>query len=667
MSDPFAHLLTSLKNKDSASVSKETTPQSSNSPSISASSALAGLAKTDKSINDTVNSISASPLILSSKLDFSGPPLVPSNSTPNSNTADNTPPSALVNIDDDFNQLFGTDTIAAANTIQQVDQDYYGSKQDLHNNVDDALVDEVKDMEIAKLMSLGLSIEKANEFYDNDITYERYVENLKSNQKKRKDRIVREKRNGTRIEKSGLSNNADPDNNTLFSMATNFFNKGKELVDQWTSFPPEANDRLNSYLNTHEKSEDYHLPPVNDPSNGPLLEDNKVEQKLPPSNNLDEDLLTDFEKIDITKGTVTDVTHSPSPSPDILIEENPRRNEPLVEHSLLDFSEENPINSKRNEGSTLFNGSSNADFTIPISDIELSGYNEFKAKGTSLFKNGDYVNSLQEYEKSLNSLPLNHPLRIIALSNIIASQLKIGEYSKSIENSNMALELFPPSKATWNNKISKSDPERSFNDIWPKIMIRRAESFEHLESFKNALETYQELINKNFFDDRIMQGKRRCQNFMNPPPVRKSNPVEKTSTTLPPTRRPTSTPSPALSPITIDSTSEIKKLELENAKLALYDKVFERVSSWKDGKDDDIRHLLTNLSGLLTWCNWKDVPVQDLVMPKRVKITYMKAVAKTHPDKIPESLSLENKMIAENVFSTLSIAWDKFKQQNDIN
>ncbi|EDZ72941.1 YDR320Cp-like protein [Saccharomyces cerevisiae AWRI1631] len=232
----------------------------------------------------------------------------------------------------------------------------------------------------------------------------------------------------------------------------------------------------------------------------------------------------------------------------------------------------------------------------------------------------------------------------------------------------MALELFPSSKAKWKNKISNSDPERSFNDIWPKIMIRRAESFEHLESFKKALETYQELINKNFFDDKIMQGKRRCQDFINPPPVKKSMPVKKkTTTTSPATKKQNLTASSSNSPISVDSTSEIKKRELENAKLALYDKVFEKISSWKDGKDDDIRHLLANLSSLLTWCNWKDVSMQDLVMPKRVKVTYMKAVAKTHPDKIPESLSLENKMIAENIFSTLSIAWDKFKLQNDIN
>lgn len=668
MSDPFAHLLTSLKNKDSASASKETTPQSSNSPSITGS-AVADVARTDKSPNDSLHSISAPPLIPSPKVDFSAPPLVPTNSTTKSNTANNTPPSALANTDDDFNQLFGMGTVTTTDTIQKPDEDYYGSKEDHLYNGDDALVDEVKDMEIARLMSLGLSIEEATEFYENDVTYERYLEILKSKQKERNDLAIRKKESGIKMEKSGLSNIVGTDSNNLFSMATNFFNKGKKLVDQWTSFPPEANDRLNNYSKTHDKVEDYDLPQVNDSPNRILFEDNEVVENLPPADNPDQDLLTDFEtKIDITKRTAPDVSHSSSPTSGILIEESSRRNEPLIEDSLLDFSEENLTNSKSNEDSTLFNENSNTDSTIPISDIELSGYNEFKAKGTSLFKNGDYINSLQEYEKSLNTLPLNHPLRIIALSNIIASQLKIGEYSKSIENSSMALELFPSSKAKWKNKISNSDPERSFNDIWPKIMIRRAESFEHLESFKKALETYQELINKNFFDDKIMQGKRRCQDFINPPPVKKSMPVKKkTTTTSPATKKQNLTASSSNSPISVDSTSEIKKRELENAKLALYDKVFEKISSWKDGKDDDIRHLLANLSSLLTWCNWKDVSMQDLVMPKRVKITYMKAVAKTHPDKIPESLSLENKMIAENIFSTLSIAWDKFKLQNDIN
>ncbi|CAI1844811.1 hypothetical protein SEUBUCD646_0B04280 [Saccharomyces eubayanus] len=660
MSDPFAHLLTSLKNKDSGTESKKTTPQTKTFTATSAT-VVASVATTPKGNNNGLHSLSASPIVPVSNVSFSAAPLVPSNSNSNANTAGNSPSPSPANVEDDFDDLFGSNTIETSDGLQEVDQLYYGNN-DGSNGGDNVLVDEVKDMEIARLMSLGLSIEKATDFYNSDITYERYLEISKLNQKKHKDQIVSHRPTDLSYKNASLFNNTNSNNNNnLFSMATDFFNKGKELVDQWTSFPPEANDRLSNYANVEDKLDHYELPLKNDSHEGSLPEKKEYEKDLLGGNDLDDDLLTDFEtKVDIAKKNTKGTTLSPSPSPGILVEDTLRKETPRTEDNLLDFSTD-IINSTND--SAIFSEDGNANPVVPISDIELSGYNEFKAKGTSLFKNGDYVNSLQEYEKSLNSLPLKHPLRVIALSNIIASQLKIGEYSKSIKNSDTALALFPSAKPRWNDKISKSDPQRSFNDIWPKIMIRRAESFEHLESFKNALETYQELIEKNFFDDKIMQGKRRCQSFVNPIPVRKPSPVKKTTPTPAPMKKPTSSPSPD----PVDNASRVKEQELENAKLALYDNVSDRIGCWKCGKDDDIRHLLANLSSLLTWCNWKDVSVQDLVMPKKVKITYMKAVAKTHPDKIPKSLSLENKMIAENVFTTLSIAWDKFKQQNEIN
>ncbi|EJS42286.1 swa2p [Saccharomyces arboricola H-6] len=659
MADPFAHLLTSLKNNGSVAESRETTPQSNEFPSAP-DSVVTNVTTTDKGNKRGPYSASASPLIPSSKVSFSTAPLVPSNGNSNSNSANNTPSPAPTKIDDDFNELFGSDIMDERGEPQQLDKDYG------NNDVRDGdLVDEVEDMEIAKLMSLGLSIERATELYKDDVTYESYLEALKSKHRKEKDRTARHRPNDIKVRKAGLFNNAGSENNNLFNIATGFFNKGKELVDQWTSFPAEENNRLNTHMNVEDDFNDHDLSLESNSYDGPLVKKSVQEEDLLGGDNPDEDLLTDFEtNMDVTKRTTNDTTPSP-PYPDILIEEEPRKEESSREDNLLDFSTDNSTKIKSAENSTLFDESCRTSSVIPISDIELSGYNEFRAKGTILFKSGDYVHSLQEYEKSLNSLPSRHPLKIIAISNIIASQLKVGDYSKSIEYSDIALELFPPTKANWNNMISKSDPERSFNDIWPKLMIRRAESFEHLENFKNALETYQELINRNFFDDKIMQGKRRCQDFIKPHPVRKPNPIKKTTTTTPVTKK--STPNAPL--VFPDNASKVKEKEkeLENARLALYDKVFERISSWKNGKDDDIRHLLANLSDLLTWCNWKDVSVQDLVMPKKVKLTYMKAVAKTHPDKIPESLSLENKMVAENVFSTLSIAWDKFKQQNDIN
>ena len=342
--------------------------------------------------------------------------------------------------------------------------------------------------------------------------------------------------------------------------------------------------------------------------------------------------------------------------------------------TLLDFDDDSSFNASNTpfvNGNNNINNNVNSSLpVIPISHIELSGYAEFRNRGTQYFKNGDYVSSFQEYEKSLNTLPVNHPLRIIAYSNIIASELKIGEYSKSLKNSSSALEMFPDDTAQWTAVIQDSDPQRTYKDIWPKVKLRQAEALEHIESFKAALSSYQELIEKGFANDKIMDGKRRCQKVLNPTPP----PVVKTPRISTPKQSPSPVPRKATSnskDAVYESVERLKKenatsQEVEKQKLALYDKVFAKVETWKNRKDTDIRHLLANLSIVLTWCDWKPVAASDLVMPKKVKITYMKAVAKTHPDKVPESLELENKMIAENVFSVLSVAWDKFKIENNM-
>lgn len=101
-------------------------------------------------------------------------PLVPSNSNSNANSASNTPTPFPANIEDDFNELFGSNTMATADELQQVDQNYYGNSDGSHDG-DGVLVDEVKDMEIARLMSLGLSIEKATDFYNSDVTNMRSI------------------------------------------------------------------------------------------------------------------------------------------------------------------------------------------------------------------------------------------------------------------------------------------------------------------------------------------------------------------------------------------------------------------------------------------------------------------------------------------------------------
>jgi hypothetical protein len=98
---------------------------------------------------------------------------------------------------------------------------------------------------------------------------------------------------------------------------------------------------------------------------------------------------------------------------------------------------------------------------------------------------------------------------------------------------------------------------------------------------------------------------------------------------------------PALSSAT--SAEAVKRLRLANAaadkaddeKFALTDAVDARLTAWKGGKADNLRALLQSMDNVL-WegAGWKKVGMSDLVMPNKVKIIYMKAIGKVHPDKV---------------------------------
>jgi hypothetical protein len=92
----------------------------------------------------------------------------------------------------------------------------------------------------------------------------------------------------------------------------------------------------------------------------------------------------------------------------------------------------------------------------------------------------------------------------------------------------------------------------------------------------------------------------------------------------------------------IDSEA-VKRMKAANAaaeraddeKFALTDQVDAKLIAWKGTKSDNLRALLGSLDKVL-WedAGWKKVNMGDLVMPNKVKIIYMKAIAKVHPDKV---------------------------------
>jgi hypothetical protein len=73
----------------------------------------------------------------------------------------------------------------------------------------------------------------------------------------------------------------------------------------------------------------------------------------------------------------------------------------------------------------------------------------------------------------------------------------------------------------------------------------------------------------------------------------------------------------------------------EDEKFALSDSVDARLTAWRKGKEGNLRALLGSLDTVL-WegANWKKVGMSELIVPGRVKVAYMKGIAKVHPDKV---------------------------------
>ncbi|KAL2918629.1 auxilin-like clathrin-binding protein required for normal clathrin function [Polyrhizophydium stewartii] len=114
---------------------------------------------------------------------------------------------------------------------------------------------------------------------------------------------------------------------------------------------------------------------------------------------------------------------------------------------------------------------------------------------------------------------------------------------------------------------------------------------------------------------------------------------------------------------------QAQQAEREEAqKLELKDSVDDKIQQWRRGKEDNLRALLSSLDAVL-WPElaWKTINLSELITPQQVKVRYMRAVGKVHPDKLSREATVEQKLIANSVFATLNKAWDSFRAQNGLN
>ncbi|CAM1508015.1 Fc.00g048630.m01.CDS01 [Cosmosporella sp. VM-42] len=304
-----------------------------------------------------------------------------------------------------------------------------------------------------------------------------------------------------------------------------------------------------------------------------------------------------------------------------------------------------------------------------ISPVALQTTTKHRLDGTAHFKRGDYAAAHSSYSTSLSAVPPEHPLAIILLTNRALTAIKTGEPKQAVDDADTALRLIGPGKGQGENVAVKGetgkDENRDMKDLYGKALSRKAEALEQMEKWADAGAVWQLCVEGGVGGSNAIKGRQRCQTALAPKPKPTSKPAA----------RPRPKPSAVASLAPRKSSEAVTRLREANEaaakeddeRFALSDKVDAKISAWRDGKRDNLRALIGSLDQVL-WENsgWKKVGLHELVMANKVKISYMKAIAKTHPDKLPQDANTEVRLIAGLVFSTLNESWDKFKAENGL-
>ncbi|KAK3378262.1 hypothetical protein B0H63DRAFT_397649 [Podospora didyma] len=305
-----------------------------------------------------------------------------------------------------------------------------------------------------------------------------------------------------------------------------------------------------------------------------------------------------------------------------------------------------------------------------VSATALQSSNKHRLDGTAHFKRGDYAAAHASYSFSLANIPQTHPLAILLLCNRSLTALKTGEPRQAVEDADNAIRLIGPGKGEGEHvDLHNSDKEkRDMRELYSKALTRKAEALEQMEKWADAQTVWQLCVESGLGGAAATAGRQRCQKALAPKPAARPAPPRVSAVSA--AARPKL--ASANSQKSFDAVERLraanKAAEKEgDEKFALVDKVDARIAAWRDGKRDNLRALLSSLDNVL-WENsgWKKVGLHELLMANKVKINYMKAIAKTHPDKIAPDATTEVRMIAATVFSTLNEAWEKFKAENGL-
>lgn len=285
-----------------------------------------------------------------------------------------------------------------------------------------------------------------------------------------------------------------------------------------------------------------------------------------------------------------------------------------------------------------------------VSPAALSTSAMARRRGTEAFKRGDYAAAHDAYTAALSPLPATHPIAIVVLSNRALTALKTGDAKMAVSDADRALDIIGAGLGAGETiELGTGEAGKDMREFYGKAVMRKAEALEHMEKWADAAGAWRQAVSVGAGGAISLRGRDRCERAA--APATRAKPAVaaavvrsqgSASGRAPPAKsmgnslqRPTLT--------TPESAAAVQKLREANAaaeraddeKFLLSDRVEARLVAWKGGKTDNLRALLQSLDGVL-WegAGWKKVGMSDLVVAGKVKVVYMKAIAKVHPDKV---------------------------------
>lgn len=264
--------------------------------------------------------------------------------------------------------------------------------------------------------------------------------------------------------------------------------------------------------------------------------------------------------------------------------------------------------------------------TIPqVSSSTLKTSAAHRTTGTESFKRGDYASAHESYTQALTGIPQTHPIAIVILCNRALTALKTGDPKAAILDAERALGVIGPG-----NGVDEVVEEKSMREFWGKAVMRKAEGLEAMEKWSDAAGAWKLAVEAGVGGAISARGRDRCDKAGAPKP--KPAPSKAKPTTVAAARTPGPGEAAAVASLRAANAAAAKD---EDARFAATDVVDARLASWKSGKEGNLRALLQSLDGVL-WegAGWKKVGMADLVLPGKVKVVYMKAIGRVHPDKV---------------------------------